>query len=193
MDCYPLCPLAVVPGAARTAAAHGAAPTGKVVRGASPPPVHFSGARLFGGSKGGEAPPRQSAVLNTAWAGLSTLVRVQGAATETGNALAGGVLAPGPCVPSELPLKLSWAHQSTTRAGSAQTRWRGRVVNGSLPSYGLRLPPARYASQSFMSRRRRSKASDALGPGLQDARRDVARALDLMRQSGRERDHGPSR
>ena len=37
------------------------------------------------------------------------------------------------------------------------------------------------------------RASDALGPGLQDARRDVARALDLMRQRGRERDHGPSR
>ena len=36
-------------------------------------------------------------------------------------------------------------------------------------------------------------ASDALGPGLQDARRDVARTLDLMRQRVRERDHGPSR
>ena len=37
------------------------------------------------------------------------------------------------------------------------------------------------------------RASDALGPGLQDARRDVARTLDLMRQRVRERDHGPSR
>ena len=37
------------------------------------------------------------------------------------------------------------------------------------------------------------RASDILGPGLQDARRDVARALELMRQRGRERDHGPSR
>ena len=37
------------------------------------------------------------------------------------------------------------------------------------------------------------RASDILGPGLQDARRDVTRALDLMRQRGRERDHGPSR
>ena len=37
------------------------------------------------------------------------------------------------------------------------------------------------------------RASDALGPGLQDARRDVARALELMRHRGRERDHGPSR
>ena len=37
------------------------------------------------------------------------------------------------------------------------------------------------------------RASDALGPGLQDARREVARALDLMRQHGRERDDGPSR
>ena len=32
-----------------------------------------------------------------------------------------------------------------------------------------------------------------LARGLQDARRDVTRALDLMRQRGRERDHGPSR
>ena len=37
------------------------------------------------------------------------------------------------------------------------------------------------------------RASDALGPGLQDARRDVARTLDLKRQRVRERDHGPSR
>ena len=37
------------------------------------------------------------------------------------------------------------------------------------------------------------RASDALGPGLQDARRDVVRAPDLMRQRGRERDSGPSR
>ena len=37
------------------------------------------------------------------------------------------------------------------------------------------------------------RASDILGPGLQDARRDVARALDLMRQRGGMRDHGPSR
>ena len=37
------------------------------------------------------------------------------------------------------------------------------------------------------------RASDILGPGLQDARRDVARALELMRQRGRERDYGPSR
>ena len=37
------------------------------------------------------------------------------------------------------------------------------------------------------------RASDILGPGLQDARRDVTRARALMRQRGRERDHGPSR
>ena len=41
------------------------------------------------------------------------------------------------------------------------------------------------------------RAGDALDRGLQDARRDVARALELMRQHGRqrgpERDHGPSR
>ena len=37
------------------------------------------------------------------------------------------------------------------------------------------------------------RANGTLGRGLQDARRDVARALDLMRQRGRERDYGPSR
>ena len=37
------------------------------------------------------------------------------------------------------------------------------------------------------------RASDALGPELQDAHRDVARALELMRQRERERDFGPSR
>ena len=37
------------------------------------------------------------------------------------------------------------------------------------------------------------RALSPLAPGLQDARRDVARALDLMRQHGRECDHGPSR
>ena len=37
------------------------------------------------------------------------------------------------------------------------------------------------------------RASDALGPGLQDARREVARALDVIRRRGPERDHGPSR
>lgn len=35
------------------------------------------------------------------------------------------------------------------------------------------------------------RASDAPGPRLQGARRDVARALEVMRW--RERDHGPSR
>ena len=39
------------------------------------------------------------------------------------------------------------------------------------------------------------RASETLGPGLQDARRDVARVLDVMRQRGREhdQDHGRSR
>ena len=41
------------------------------------------------------------------------------------------------------------------------------------------------------------RARDALGPGLQDARRDVTRALDVMRHADRERgpelDFGPSR
>ena len=37
------------------------------------------------------------------------------------------------------------------------------------------------------------RTNDTLGSGLQDARRDVARALDVMRRRGPERDHGPSR
>ena len=37
------------------------------------------------------------------------------------------------------------------------------------------------------------RANDTIGPRLQDARRDVARALDVMRQRGRTRDQGPSR
>ena len=50
------------------------------------------------------------------------------------------------------------------------------------------------AGQSLAAASRETlRASDALGPGLQDARREVARALDLMRERGRDRDRGPSR
>ena len=44
-------------------------------------------------------------MFDIAWAGLRTLVSVQGAATAVGNAPAGGVLASGGRVPSELPVK----------------------------------------------------------------------------------------
>ena len=37
------------------------------------------------------------------------------------------------------------------------------------------------------------RADDALGRVLRDARREVARPLDLTRRHGGERDHGPSR
>ena len=37
------------------------------------------------------------------------------------------------------------------------------------------------------------RAGDALGPGLQDARRDVTRALEVMRHAARERGRGPER
>ena len=39
------------------------------------------------------------------------------------------------------------------------------------------------------------RASDRLGPGLQDARRDVARAMEVMRGHAptQDRDYGPSR
>ena len=37
------------------------------------------------------------------------------------------------------------------------------------------------------------RAGDTLGRVLRDARRDVARTLEVMRQRGREHDHGPSR
>ncbi len=47
------------------------------------------------------------------------LVSAHGAVTAAGNAHADGLLAPGVCVPSELPVKLSWAHQTTTRTASA--------------------------------------------------------------------------
>ena len=66
------------------------------------------------------------------------------------------------------------------RAGAAAAGRAGR----DLAAAGRSLGAARRAAQ---------RASDALGPGLQDTRRDVARALDLMRQRGRERDHGPRR
>ena len=66
------------------------------------------------------------------------------------------------------------------RAGAAAARRAGR----DLAAAGRSLGAAGRAAQ---------RASDILGPGLQDARRDVTRALELMRQRGRERDHGPSR
>ena len=44
-------------------------------------------------------------MFDIAWAGLSTLVCACGAATVAGNAPAGGLLALGGCVPSELPVK----------------------------------------------------------------------------------------
>ena len=54
------------------------------------------------------------------------------------------------------------------------------------------------ASRSLAAAGRAARrADDALGRSLPDARRDVAWALQLMRQEGRqrgpERDHGPSR
>ena len=53
---------------------------------------------------------------------------------------------------------------------------------------------ARRAGRDLAAAGRAAKlASDILGPGLQDARRDVTRAFDLMRQRGRGRDYGPSR
>ena len=59
-----------------------------------------------------------------------------------------------------------------------------RAVRAGVAAAGRSLGAARRTAQ---------RASDALGPGLQDARRDVARALEVMRRRGRERDHGPSR
>ena len=66
------------------------------------------------------------------------------------------------------------------RAGAAAARRAGR----DLAAAGRSLGAAGRAAK---------RASDILGPGLQDARRDVTRALELMRHRGRERDHGPSR
>ena len=66
------------------------------------------------------------------------------------------------------------------RAGAAAARRAGR----DLAAAGRSLGAAGRAAK---------RASDILGPGLQDARRDVTRARALMRQRGRERDHGPSR
>ena len=37
------------------------------------------------------------------------------------------------------------------------------------------------------------RACDGLDPGLQDARRDVTRALEMMRHAARERERGPER
>ena len=58
----------------------------------------------------------------------------------------------------------------------------------------------RQAAENETLRRRNRAAlgvTEMLGRGLQDARRDVARALELMPQHGRQRgpdrDHGPSR
>ena len=66
------------------------------------------------------------------------------------------------------------------RAGAAAARRAGR----DLAAAGRSLGAAGHAAK---------RTSDTLGPGLQDAGRDVTRALDLMRQRGRERDYGPSR
>ena len=53
---------------------------------------------------------------------------------------------------------------------------------------------ARRAGRSLAAASRAAqRANDALGPRLQDARRDVARALDVMRRRGPARDHSPSR
>ena len=75
--------------------------------GSGAPPARYpgSGARSWGSKGGRSIPPCQTAMFDIAWAGLSTLVSVQGAATAAGNAHAGGVLAPGGRVPSELLVK----------------------------------------------------------------------------------------
>lgn len=53
---------------------------------------------------------------------------------------------------------------------------------------------ARRADRTLAAASRAARrAGDALGRGLRDDRRDVARALEVMRRRGRDRDLGPSR
>ena len=78
------------------------------------------------------------------------------------------------------------------RAGAAAARRADR----SLACSGERSGAAERGERNLAAAVRAARrASETLGPGLQDARRDVARALDVMRRRSpaRDRDQGPSR
>ena len=79
--------------------------------------------------------------------------------------------------------RLSAQYEMERRRHSEQVEALGRQVE-------------RQAEQSEALQRQvelLERAGDTLGRVLQDARRNVARPLDLTRQRGREPDHGPSR
>ena len=77
------------------------------------------------------------------------------------------------------------------RDGTAAALRAGRSLAAACRAAGCAERDLAAASRTAL------RASDMLGRGLQDPRRDVARALELMRepnrQRGPERDHGPSR
>ena len=68
-----------------------------------------------------------------------------------------------------------------------------RQLTAALERLSARRAAGRAERNLAAASRAALRANDTLGPGLQDARRDVARTVDLMRQRGRPRDHGPSR
>ena len=91
---------------------------------------------------------------------------------------------------TELERQLTAALEEVVRAvrdGTAAALRAGRSLAVARRAAGRAERDLAAASRAAL------RANDTLGPGLQDARRDVARALDLTRQRGRERDHGPSR
>ena len=84
------------------------------------------------------------------------------------------------------------------RTLSAQYETEQRRHTEQVEALQRRVGPTDRAERDFPAASRAAvRASDMLGRGLQDARRDVAHALELMRQPGRqrgqERDHGPNR
>ena len=114
---------------------------------------------------------------------------------DRGRALRGA--ADGLAGPSALDRARSACREAVERVRDLYDRV-GTAVDGGLEEVvrAVREEQRRHSEQVETLQRQvgaARRADDALGRVLQDARREVARPLDLTRRHGRERDYGPSR
>ena len=95
-----------------------------------------------------------------------------------------------------MPLSFDPAETGSLQTAPAQAQQQQQAVQGETLRRQVETLGAAGRHLGAAGRTAR-RAGDALGPGLQDARRDVARALKVIRHAdrerGAERDFGPSR
>ena len=82
------------------------------------------------------------------------------------------------------------AQSSTKRRQHAEAQQRHAE---DIESLRQRIEQQAAENETLRRQFERLGTNDTIGPGLRDARRDIARALDVMRQRCRTRDQGPSR